>query len=333
MQLTAPLPESKRDFPKCLYLDQNKWITLARAVNGIGDSHLAPVAELLQRAVLSGKAIVPLSNIHILETSAPRDQARRKRLAETMVQLSANWVIRPYHVMQLGEVRKAIAAKLGLVGDLFPSGRPYAVCKGILRALDDFTIEGPDAAEVEAHIQSLEFTLNLLAGEETRAAFANLRTQEIEDAQRLTDSRKAATSALGKNELLQLDVRNLITDEEFGRDIKLSLKQLGCPLSTMNPHLASFRQHLEFIRAVPTANVYLTLVQERFNDLDRRTDRNDFKDIGFLRVAVPYANIVVAERYWSAVCNRSGLDKAYETIVCSDLERLPEILEAEGCLT
>jgi hypothetical protein len=323
MLITAALPESKRDFPKCLYLDQNKWISLSRAVNGLGDSHLKPVAELLQRAVSAGKLIVPLSNIHVLETSAPGDASRRRRLAGTMVQLSANWVIRPYHVMQRDEIRKAIAAKLGLVGDPLPSGRPYAICKGILRALDEFTVEGPQASEAEAYIQSPEFTASTAA--------ATLRSQEVEDARQQTAGRDEAVSALSRNELLQLDVRNLITDERFLRDIKLSLKQLGCPAVAMNPHLTSFQQHLEFIRAVPTANVFLTLGQERFHDRNRRTDRNDFKDIGFLRVALPYANLVVAERYWSAVCNRSGLAQAYDTAVCSDLERLPELLEAQGC--
>ena len=60
--------------------------------------------------------------------------------------------------------------------------------------------------------------------------------------------------------------------------------------------------------------------------------RNDWKDIGFLSVAIPYANIVVTEKHWSHLSDQTGLSAQYRTITTASLHRLPELLQAEGCL-
>ncbi|MBL8176564.1 MAG: hypothetical protein JNK48_17945 [Bryobacterales bacterium] len=332
MLFSGVLPEAKPDFPKCLYLDQNHWIALSRARLGIGEERLKPVVAALERAVASGRLIVPLSNIHILETAAPSGASRRRRLAETMVSLAGNWAIRPYHVLQVDEIRAAVAATLGLVRHPIPAVRRHAVARGILQALDAVAFEGQQAEEAEAHTLSAKFTIELLSGEPAHGpATASLRSQEEEDAARQTRARDEAIAALNRDERLQLDVRALIASPGVIRDIGAALRQLRCPLSAMNPHLTSYSQHLAFLRRVPTADVFLTLGQERFQDRNRKTHRNDFKDIGFLRVAIPYANIVVAERYWASVCNRNGLAEAYRTSVIDDLIHLPALLQAHGC--
>src|SRR3954454_3095218 len=108
------LPASKDGFPKCLYLDQNKWIDLARAHYGRPDG--LPFQEALRvvrAAVASGKLIVPFSVINATEAMVPRDAGRRERLARFMVDLSSNRTILPYLSICPWEVKNAVQQLFG----------------------------------------------------------------------------------------------------------------------------------------------------------------------------------------------------------------------------
>ena len=66
-------------------------------------------------------------------------------------------------------------------------------------------------------------------------------------------------------------------------------------------------------------------------NLDAAVHANDGEDLFFLRVGVPYGNIVVTENSWSHLANATGLADKYGTIVVADAQRLPELLAKEGC--
>src|SRR5262245_19444242 len=103
------LPERKGDFPKCLILDQNKWIDLARAhYNKPGGELFREVLRVAREAVSAGKLIIPFSMINAVEAMAARDSDRRERLARFMVDLSQNQTIMPCFVAWPWEVRNAV---------------------------------------------------------------------------------------------------------------------------------------------------------------------------------------------------------------------------------
>ncbi len=92
-----------------VYLDQNKWIELARVHAGAVTS--GPIAELYQElaaAVISKKVIFPLSASHVLETSKQNDPARRSHLAETQAKLSRGFAYRSRAGRLEVEVRMAL---------------------------------------------------------------------------------------------------------------------------------------------------------------------------------------------------------------------------------
>ncbi len=70
----------------------------------------------------------------------------------------------------------------------------------------------------------------------------------------------------------------------------------------------------------------------RDRNQEHRTHRNDGKDFAFLKVAIPYANIVVTERSWAHVANSSGLAAKYGTVVTADASELPRLLREMGCI-
>jgi hypothetical protein len=82
----------------------------------------------------------------------------------------------------------------------------------------------------------------------------------------------------------------------------------------------------------PGIDVEATLMLHRDRNQEHRTHRNDGKDFAFLKVAIPYANIVVTERSWAHVANSSGLAAKYGTVVTADASELPRLLREMGCI-
>jgi hypothetical protein len=79
-----------------VYLDQNKWIDVMRALNGdpMGD-RFRDVALMITAAVEAGDASFPLSSGHVYETWKARRAERRQPLARTMAAVSRNHAIAP----------------------------------------------------------------------------------------------------------------------------------------------------------------------------------------------------------------------------------------------
>jgi len=65
---------------RIIYLDQNKWIELARAVSGKATPELNQVLDILRESKRLGLNVFPLSLGHFIETNKRRDLESRSRL-------------------------------------------------------------------------------------------------------------------------------------------------------------------------------------------------------------------------------------------------------------
>ena len=179
------LPHSKEGFPKAVYLDQNKWISIAREENGMGDGSLSNVLDAINRALASNAIVLPLSDIYILETLAPSDEYRRLRIAKAMLKFSRRLAIRPAKSLQKAEISYYVAKALGY--PLNYSVRENAVALGIANALgSDLEFHGniQDVQEAQQYIQSDEYVLGMLASNRSRSNTERLReTEEMEAAE------------------------------------------------------------------------------------------------------------------------------------------------------
>ena len=225
------LPADKASFPKCLYLDQNMWIALARSANGLDNRIFEDVIVSIRRAIALERLIVPLSAIHILETLAPRDLGRRRRLATVMVKLSRNYAMCPYTTVQQQEISFAVASTLGIF--LPYAIRPSVVVQGLTQALGgNFEATGDPAqvAKFNKHLVSEKYSVDLLTNERFRKSLSYLRDRETLDATGQNERNAAALSNLSKQGLLQLDVRNLITNERVTNRISRTMHLLNVPV-------------------------------------------------------------------------------------------------------
>ena len=160
------LPKSKDEFPKCLCLDQNKWINLACAHYGRPEGK--PFNEALtaaRAAVEAGKLVIPFSWITAIETIAAADAGRRERLATFLIELSANHTILPESEVCPVEIKNAIAQLFGRATTTII--RPLLIEEGFSHALGlDLKTMGPLAggAAVLRHVHSPEATAAFLLG-------------------------------------------------------------------------------------------------------------------------------------------------------------------------
>jgi hypothetical protein len=92
-----------------VYLDQNKWVDLARAETGHPDGEpFVETMAILKKAVDDGRARFPLSAAHYYETSNRRDRRKRVELATTMARLAGTLRIAPPHTIVTWEIQRAL---------------------------------------------------------------------------------------------------------------------------------------------------------------------------------------------------------------------------------
>ena len=328
------LPEQKSDFPKCLYLDQNKWIDLAKAHHGKdGGTRFRDALDAVREAVQKGSLVVPMSAIHIMETMAPANEGRRTRLAEFMVDLSGNRSILTQMAFRPIEILHAVIRQLGLQ----PRGsiRANIISEGLPFALGAETVitgvPSEIAQELHRVVHSPEASVRYLVQGDRE----NVATARLEDEQaviELEETRRRAHEAMSGEMRHRVELAELFTSGKPGAELRQILRSIGMPAPAFLATLGTPDDYLTFFHEIPSIDVWVTLSMERDKDFNRRIHRNDAKDIGFLSVALPHANVIVCEKFWGHISNATGLAGKYGTEVLTDAAELPTVLERQRCL-
>ncbi|WP_064574044.1 hypothetical protein [Cupriavidus gilardii] len=118
-----------------VFLDQNKWIELARVHSGHTTS--GPTAELfpqLVAAVQAKRVLFPLSASNIVETAKRHDPDSRRHVAETQAILSLGYVHRSRASRMGVELRAAIQRRFGLEPVAMPPH--WAFAQGFMQAFE-----------------------------------------------------------------------------------------------------------------------------------------------------------------------------------------------------
>jgi len=83
---------------------------------------------------------------------------------------------------------------------------------------------------------------------------------------------------------------------------------------------------IAFFENIPSLNVESMLVTLRNIQQDKKIDENDWADLRYLMIALPYADIVVTENFWQDLIKKSKLDKKYQTVVLRKISELSEYI-------
>ena len=322
---------------KRIYLDQNKWIDLARAQLGQpGSDRFRDVLALAEARVKNGSASFPLSAMHYIEIAKRRNHQSRSELASTMASLSRYHTMAPFTVMVPPEIDRALRrrfeveeaprdAQLFGVGFEHAMNRTYAALPvpaegsmppGLIRGLEalgfvlreSIMLAGlpPDAGIDESAFDAWQEDVgNGLAEGQERLRLARRgaglhrgeRSQHLAKYAALENWRSEFSEALGRAKLNWDDV--------------LGLGQEGIRA---------------LVDDIPMIHVGSELERQRESTADKPWDPHDVNDVYHLIAPVAYCDIVITERQWVDSVKRSRLDERYGTLMLSDLTKLAEQL-------
>lgn len=316
--------------PKAIFLDQNKWIDLARGYHmRPGGSRFAKAARAARQAAKQGRAIFPLSSGHIMELSMCSGEDRRGRLAEVLIELSQNWTIAPASTLVPLQIDMAISRTFGKP---LPRVRPAVFGKGVPFAFGCADDLHKELGISKARARRLERILDTPAGlhfmlvgggEELRLAGTsearNVATTLAQRIERVRAAYKTYSKAVRRRAYLA-ELTFSLQD-----DLRSSLSRVGMSLDQF---LRLGKKRLtSFWETIPSIHVETELAVERDAHWDRPVDPNDLIDITSLSVSIPYCDVVVTESFWVSLAKRRGLDRKYATILLSEVSDIEDYLK------
>lgn len=317
---------------KVVYLDQNKWIDVARAFHGKVDDPALKAAFADVRE-LSGQGAVafPLSAVHYMETAKITNHQRRKRLGTAMWEISGGRTMASHREIVRYELESALARR-------FPSVTPRdfsLLSRGVAYAFDEqYSYRIPDeyrnklpagvAAEWESELQDV-LEKAVITGEgpggirmpspdfrQPNMSFrAHLETLPKRDSLLPPGKREDFLHAVALN-----DIKDPVNEvlEFHGLSWERDLLPLGKDGLTA------------LIQDMPSRKTDVHLHRQILKNPTLNPKDNDLEDWSGLGPAAAHCDVVVCEKHFANLLRRDGFSPNARVI--TDVRKLPETLEA-----
>ncbi len=325
-----------------VWLDQNKWIDLARAAKGDPQgTRYADALDVARACADAGAASFPLDAGRYMETAKRGDWTSRQELAAMMAELSRFHTMAPPSVVVPAEIDAALHVRFGVpdpprparvfgvgVGHAFgggldttgqlhlpdgvdpPPGWRAAADRAMQRVLEHATLLGPPP--------------ELQASAEHQALLARM-TQDDQFARGRADlARRLAEHGYDKKDRLD---RAMLANELV--DIRAPLHEALARARIDPDRLIDVlgRDGLTaFLRDLPTRSVTIDLLRDKRAQGQQKWEPNDLNDLVYLPVAAVHCDVIVTEKQWANRLTRARVHRRYGTTVLHDLTELTEVL-------
>ena len=295
-----------------VYLDQNKWIDLARARLGKSrePDHLSALASV-ERAAAAGTAVFPLAATHYLETARGRRPGRRERLGKFMWEISGGRTLASYREIVLHELDVALT-------QWFPHIRPeplQLVSEGAKHAfgqsIRDYRLPSEYRTEVSDQQASvLEAAVQFLIEE-------SIITGKGPGGLTMPAFRESRTDAQFAHHLRTLHDDILTLPPEKRDDALVAIEVMDI-LEPLNEKLEERLIPPEWLRTIgkeglrklvenmPSRRVDLQLHRQWIRNPALRPDEGHLRDWSGLGPAVAYCDIVICEKHFADLVLRNG---------------------------
>lgn len=309
---------------KTIYLDQNKWIDLARAFYGRKDGrNYKTILEKLKTKVANNEIILPISVVHFIETARNINVDRAERLARFMIQLSGKYGILPFNYIRENEVQQAIMRKLGFSPHI--DIKNLVIGKNLFYAVGgEIKIEGlPNEIEKEliSLINEEDNLVKLLINSYNNELARDIKKEDEEILEKLEESRRKLNSELSLEMRLRLAIAEMASRSLIPIAVNF-LHKFGYDIRDFVDQFQTVDDWKDFFLSIPTMDIWINMHTIRDNNMNRKIHRNDLSDIAFLSIAVPYCDIVVVENYWGNILNSSGLANKHKCTVLTSVNEL-----------
>jgi len=309
--------------PRILFLDQNAWIALAQ---GAWDRKAYPrqhaALTVLAGALKAGRVIVPLGFANIYETHKINDPRRREHLARVQATISGGAVFRGRrHIFERLLVRH-LTSRLGsepaeLPPDWFLSPLFFEAASDYSPATFGFEISDRVLDVIRRNPQAALF--DYLVATDDAIRVEGVRRYSAGSAGLIKDIEARRQLAVGESFALRRRIysaRLLIDELDFILGIARQINPAWSTVSDMGPSLTK-----SLVNDIPIMNVERELVV-RLEDQKRPINENDLRDMLSFTVALPLANILVAEKAFVGLARQAGLGDKYQTMLLTDVSEL-----------
>jgi len=313
--------------PHIVYLDQNKWIELARAVKHPADyptQHALLVA--IAREVEAGRLVLPLTAANIYETQKINDPQRRHELAVLQATASQGLVFRGRHRRLETELNELLCAIYG---------RP-PVARAADWFLSNVFFEAfADWDDERLGLPISERAMGVVRAEPARwlyeylvATPEDVRTTAVKKFSEGSDSLRQRIEERRRQHAGESFAmrRRILSAILMINEIDLILKfanRAGFPWKTVGD--IGERTARRIIGEVPTYYVEREIAI-RLEAQARPIEENDFRDMQSFCAVIPYADEVIGENQFVNLAKQAKLDRKYRTRIGADLLELCESL-------
>ena len=312
---------------KVLYLDQNKWIELARALqepNKHGVTY--SVAESLVRAIETNMMIIPLSAANIYETQKINDVERRAILAQVQVSLSGGIVFRGHSAILYTQILHFLARlfditvsslepywflssnPLNYVGFSFESVHGDSVPLNLIDAIND-----SPAAVLHSYLMEVPEDVRRSGVEGFSAASNDLISQITQRSALVTDqSLETQRRAYGAHLLM----------EKIDLVLEIASK-IGAPIRKFSDMPdGSWRALMDDVGLFYVERELVIRIEREGRDVNE----NDLRDVSSFSSAFCLADFVVGEKASINRARQAKLNERFSNVLCTSLEDLLPIL-------
>ena len=310
---------------RIIYLEQNKWIELARAVSAKATPELLQVLDILRESKRLGLNVFPLSLGHFIETNKRRDLQSRSRLGSLMWELSDNWTLAAPTAIQRWELDRALSITL----NRRLNERPFSLLgKGLSHASDhlEATIRLDPNRVLPDHLRaSLEKQADRLLTESVLMGLSPRGEPAEPDltapAKKFSDGLEQARGRLlNANPDLRKRAGYAQVVCDMLDDIQRALALHGIPEAEF---LGLGAEGLtRFVDAMPSIRLDMHLRMQWVRKQQLKTRLSDLNDFGYVGTAAAYCDVVVTENQLGDLLNR---DKNKKAIVISNVMDLPRV--------
>lgn len=310
-----------------VFLDQNKWIDLAKVHSGRTTG--GPMVDLFSQlvaAVQQEKVLFPLSASNIIETAKRNDSDSRRHVAETQAILSLGCVYRSRAVRMTVELRAAIRRRFGMEPIDMP---PYwALAPGFIHAFEPMdelvaTQEEPTSVlQPKSTLNPAELYLDYMIHQDDshrREANSTL-TKGLSDLVSRIESRRERLA----NESIDFR-RRAYAAQSWVDNLDLLNKTLATQgLCFDQLRALGDRAMQAMLEDVPTMNVEVEMAA-RLEAKSGGLSANDVLDMQSFYTAIPYSTRVVAEKGSISRAKQARLDSKYGVALSRSLEDLLDL--------
>jgi hypothetical protein len=276
-----------------VYLDQNKWIELARIANGKQSSSrdLNVLAEF--RALAKSGYIFPLGATHYIEFSRIKDSERRKRLGEVMWELSKGYSLAPYTKIVEWEIERGLDS----VGVKVEKNKMVLLGKGIEFAF------GVKKENIRKPFEEEIINRTVLTGSNIfnidpifAGAFDKQRISFFNHLEELQEKKKLLKKSQWEDWLYAISMVDIIEPM-----YKVFCEQ-GLDKSIFENKPKEYIS--QFLRAMPTRVLDIHLHKQVIKNDQYKPKKTDLEDWGGIGVASCYCDVVICEKHFVSMLNR-----------------------------